>query len=69
MSSKQSRNYRELNLELESIMLQLQREDLDIDEALQGYERGLQLIKELETYLKTAQNQIVELQAKFNGED
>jgi exodeoxyribonuclease VII small subunit len=68
MSAKQAASYRELNMELESILQQLQREDLDIDEALKAYERGLQLIKQLEGYLKTAQNKVVELQSNFSGE-
>jgi exodeoxyribonuclease VII small subunit len=68
MSSKQpTKSYRDLSLELEAIILQLQREDLDIDDALKGYERGLSIIKELEAYLKTAENKVVQLQTKFGA--
>jgi exodeoxyribonuclease VII small subunit len=59
------KNYRDLNLELETIIAELQREDLDIDEALQAYERGLTITKELEAYLQTAENKVTKLQAKF----
>lgn len=63
-----TKSYRELSLELESITQQLQREGLDIDDALKGYERGLQIIKELEAYLKTAENKVVQLQTKFSSD-
>lgn len=66
--SKPSRTYRELSLELESIILELQREDLDIDEALRGYDKGLAIVEELESYLQTAENKIRELKLKHaNG--
>ena len=68
MTQKQSIDYQELSAELEQIMLELTREDLDIDVALKHYERGLHLIKELETYLETAENKVHELKAKFTSE-
>lgn len=65
-SGKSTRvSYATLNSELEAIMLELQREDLDIDLAIKHYERGLELIKALENYLKTADNKISELKAAF----
>ena len=62
---KSTVDYAALSAELETIMLELQREDLDIDLALQHYERGLVILKDLERYLKTAENKVTELQAKF----
>ncbi len=58
-------SYQQLNSELESIMAELQTADLDIDLAIKHYERGLVVVHELETYLKTAENKITELKAKF----
>jgi exodeoxyribonuclease VII small subunit len=46
-------------------MQELQREDLDVDTALKHYERGLELVQALETYLKTAENKVRELKAVF----
>jgi exodeoxyribonuclease VII small subunit len=57
-------DYRALSDELETIMLALQQDDIDVDVAMQRYERGLELIKQLEAYLKTAENKIVKLNAK-----
>ena len=59
-------DYQMLQQELDDIVDKLQREDTDVDDALKQYERGLIIIKELETYLKNAENTVTELQAKFN---
>ena len=67
-STDSSNSYRDLSLELEAILADLQRDDLDIDEALRGYERGLTIIKQLEHYLQTAENRVTELRAKFSGD-
>lgn len=65
--AKPTANYETLKTELDSIMLELQHEELDVDSALKHYQRGLELIKQLENYLQTAENQVRELQAKFDG--
>jgi exodeoxyribonuclease VII small subunit len=58
-------DYRKLNDELDAILERLQSGELSIDEAMPAYERGMQLVKELESYLQTAENRITELQAKL----
>jgi exodeoxyribonuclease VII small subunit len=63
--SKQD-NYQELQEELDSILADLQRDDIDVDAAMKQYERGLTIVQKLETHLKTAENTITELHAKFN---
>lgn len=63
--SKGEVNYQELKSELDQIMLSLQEEDLDVDKALEHYQRGLELVQQLETYLKDAENKIIEIKAKF----
>lgn len=55
-------SYRALSEELETIVLALQQDDVDVDVAMQKYERGLELIAELEKYLKMAENKIEKLQ-------
>lgn len=62
-SKKVSKSYNELNHELQAILQDMQREDKDIDAAMKDYERGLQIIHELEEYLKSAENKIVQLSA------
>jgi len=65
-TTKKTIDYTALKTELDSVMLELQREDLDVDAALKHYERGLELVRQLEQYLKTAENRVVQLKAKFN---
>ncbi len=63
--TKSAPNYEALKSELDALMQELQREDLDVDTALKHYERGLELVQALETYLKTAENKVRELKAVF----
>jgi exodeoxyribonuclease VII small subunit len=57
-------DYRALSDELETIVEALQRDDIDVDVAMQKYERGLELVEQLEKYLKTAENRIEKLSSK-----
>lgn len=61
-------DYQGLSSELEQILERLQSGELSIDEAMPAYERGMQLIKELEAYLKTAENRVTEIQAKLQDQ-
>ncbi len=63
--SKTTLNYQSLHEELQFILQEMQREDLDVDEALKNYEKGLIILKKLEDYLRTAENKVTELKAKF----
>jgi len=60
-------NYQILKAELDGIMLELQREDLDVDAALKYYERGLELVGLLEKHLKKAENRVRQLKSSFKG--
>ena len=58
-------NYQDMSAELDIIMVELQQGDLDVDAAMQKYERGLELVTALEKYLKTAENKVSKLKAQF----
>ena len=60
-------NYETLRAELDTIVDELQHEDLTVDKALAHSERGLELTQQLEKHLKTAENKRVELKAKFDA--
>ena len=62
-TTKATKNYQSLKTELDTVLDELQHDSIDVDAALKGYERGLELIQQLETYLKTAENHIKQLQA------
>lgn len=65
--AKNEPTYEELNSELEQIIAELQRDDTDIDTAVQHYQRGLELVKKLENHLETASNSLEELKASFES--
>ncbi len=66
MSAPKKIDYQALHNELDEIVAALQRDDTDVDMALTQYARGLDIIKLLEAYLKTAENTVQELKASFN---
>ena len=59
-------DYKSLNSELDEILNKLQSEDLDVDEAMALYERGIAITKELETYLREAENKVAKIKADFS---
>jgi len=60
-------DYKKLNSELEAILLELQSGDLDIDEAVKKYQRGSEIVKELQDYLKDAENRVKKVKADFTA--
>ncbi|MBA3758641.1 exodeoxyribonuclease VII small subunit [Candidatus Saccharibacteria bacterium] len=60
-------DYKSLNAELDDVLAKLQSDDLDVDVAVGLYERGVAITKELETYLKAAENKVSKIQADFSG--
>lgn len=56
-------SYKRLADELQQVTSDLESGELDIDEAVKCYERGLEIVRELETQLKTAENRVEELKA------
>lgn len=61
MANKSDIDYRKLNQELETILRQLETNDLDVDEAVVQYQRGVEIVALLEDYLKTAENKVVKI--------
>lgn len=65
--AKTTPTYEELKSELDAIVMELQNGDLNVDQTVQRYERGLELVKQLQSQLKDAENSITKLQATFMG--
>lgn len=59
-------NFSEAFREIEEINEWFQREDIDLDEALQKYERGMELIKKCKERLKQAENKFEEIKKKYS---
>ncbi len=67
--SNQQLTYQELQSELQSALQRLEAPDIDIDEAVTCYERGLDIIKTLESQILEAENRITKLRASRSKED
>ncbi len=67
---KQSKefNYQQSQQELDAILLALQSDGLDVDEALKLYKRGQELIGQLEAYLKSAENTVKEIKSSSSDQ-
>lgn len=67
MSTETPTDYRNLNEELETLLNELQGGDLDIDEAVKKYQRGMEIVTELQKYLKDAENKVKKVKANFSS--
>jgi exodeoxyribonuclease VII small subunit len=63
--AKAKATYESLQAELDQVLFDLQRDDLGVDKAVACYQRGLELIKELEAYLTESETKIHELKLKL----
>lgn len=67
VAKKQSSNttqpldYGALRQELDAILAQLQSAEVDIDDSMLAYERGMDIVAQLETHLKEVEHTIVPL--------
>lgn len=66
-STPSKKNYQELEAELRDIIAWFESDSFDVDQAITKYKRGLELLEELEAYLKTAENTVRQLQADFKA--
>jgi exodeoxyribonuclease VII small subunit len=60
---KSKKSYRQLSSELDEILDWFENADADVDEAVIKYDKAQKLIKQMEEYLKTAQNKIKKIQS------
>lgn len=63
----QSQDFTSKLKELEEITKWFEAEDLDLDEALVKFERGMALVTELKEHLGKVQNQVEKIKQKFNA--
>jgi exodeoxyribonuclease VII small subunit len=66
MSESKAPDFEQALAELEALVARLERGDLPLDEALQTFERGVELTRHCQDSLKAAQ-QRVEILLKRNG--
>lgn len=68
MTKKSEFNFARDYAELEKITAEFEREDIDLDEGLKKFERGLELAAKLKSKLAETENKIKVIKAKF-GQD
>ncbi len=54
-------DYLKLSNELDQIVSKMQDDNTSIEESMKLYERGVEVIKELNAYLETAENKIKQI--------
>lgn len=59
--AKKAVHYQELQTQLDDVLARLQAPDVQVEEAVALYERGLRLADALEVHLRQAENRITEL--------
>jgi len=59
--AKATKTYQELRSELDTILIELQQPDGDIEAAVKLYERGLACAKEMQQLLSKTENRIQQL--------
>lgn len=61
-------SFRDSYKELETIVAWFEQEEVDVDEGLNKFERGLALIEECRKRLKDVEVKVVDIKKKFNLE-
>lgn len=62
-------NFGEAFSELEKITAWFERGDVELEEGLKKFERGLLLAQKLKSRLKEVENKVTEIKAKFEDEE
>lgn len=61
------KTYKDLKQELDEVLSWFEGGEVDLDEAVAHYERGMRLVKELELYLKDAENKVTKIKASHSN--
>jgi exodeoxyribonuclease VII small subunit len=58
-------DYTTTSAELGEVLTRLQQSDIQIDEAVELYEKGLKLVNQLEAHLQAAENKVQQLKLQY----
>ena len=62
---KPAKTYQQMAEELSGLVDWFESDQLNLDEAVAKYQQAMELIEQMEKQLKTAQNQVEKIAAKF----
>lgn len=66
MAKEQKFNFGASFAELEKIVQWFEHEEVDLEEGLKKFERGLELAQKLKARLKEVENKVAEIKTKFS---
>jgi exodeoxyribonuclease VII small subunit len=66
--AKKDKDYQQMADELDGLIAWFEGDEVNLDESLVKYEQAMKLLNDMEAYLKTAENKIKKINAKFDGE-
>jgi len=67
-TSKNPKSYQQMADELNQLVSWFESDAVNLDEAVAKYEQALELLGQMESYLKTAQNKVKKIAVKFDSE-
>lgn len=66
-TAKSASTFKEDLAELETLTTQLESDDIDLDAALEAFEKGSELVDRLQSQLEAAELKITQIQAQTGG--
>lgn len=69
MTTAKQFNFEKSYQELEKIVEQFESGDIDLDQSLKEFERGLELAEKLKAKLSEVENKVIEIKQKFENNE
>lgn len=66
MTKKSEPSYQQLSQRLDEIMTKIEDPNIDVDHAIELYQEGMELVEQIDQYLKKAETKIDKIKAKFS---
>jgi exodeoxyribonuclease VII small subunit len=66
--SPKPQTYKQMADELASLVGWFESDKVNLDEAVEKYEQAMELLQRMEDYLKTAENKVRKITAKFDDD-
>ena len=64
--AKPAKTYQQLSDEFAELTAWFESDQVNLDEAIEKYEQAMELLAQMETLLKTAQNKLKKISVKFD---
>jgi len=67
-TSKKPKTYQQMADELDRLIEWFESDSVNLDEAVGKYERAMELLSQMEDFLKTTENRVKKIAVKFDSE-